>query len=39
MVSENGVILEADLGDETLAKGFDMRVFSPGADWSPVGQP
>lgn len=36
MVSENGVVLEADLGKDTLAKGFDMRVFSPGADWAPV---
>lgn len=36
MVSENGVILEADLGDETLATVEAMTQFDPGPDWTPV---
>ncbi len=36
LVSENGVILEAALGDKTpeIAAGID--AYDPGADWSPV---
>lgn len=39
MVSENGVVLEADLGEDSLGVAFGMRVFSPGPEWAPVGQP
>ncbi len=36
MVSENGVILEADLGEETLAQAIDMHSYDPGEGWTPV---
>jgi hypothetical protein len=36
MVAENGVVLEADLGEETLSKALDMVVFDPGEVWVPV---
>jgi Protein of unknown function (DUF2950) len=39
MVSENGVVLEADLGEDSLGIAFEMRVFSPGPEWTPVEQP
>ncbi len=36
MVAENGVVLEADLGEDSLSLAFDMRLYDPGAIWSPV---
>jgi len=36
MVSENGVILEADLGEDTLEKAAGTDTYNPGSDWSPV---
>lgn len=36
MVGENGVILEADFGEETLDKAGSMTSFDPGEDWTPV---
>ena len=36
MVSENGVILEAILGDETLEIAATIESFDPGPDWTPV---
>jgi hypothetical protein len=36
MVSENGVILQADLGEESLDIGFETRRYDPGDDWVPV---
>lgn len=36
MVSENGVILQADLGENTLELAADMTLYDPTADWSPV---
>ncbi|MBJ6370321.1 DUF2950 family protein [Sedimentitalea arenosa] len=36
MVSENGVILQADLGEETLDIAADMTLYDPGDAWSPV---
>jgi hypothetical protein len=36
MVAENGVILEADLGAETLSLADAITTFDPGPDWTPV---
>lgn len=36
MVSENGNVLEADLGEDSLNIAFGMTRFDPGADWKPV---
>jgi hypothetical protein len=36
MVAENGVVLEADLGEDTLAKAAEIVVFDPGEEWLPV---
>jgi hypothetical protein len=36
MVSENGVILEANLGPDTLEKVADMTAFDPGEGWAPL---
>lgn len=36
MVSENGIVLEADLGEETLAKAIEITAFDPGETWAPV---
>lgn len=36
MVSENGVILQAVLGEETLEIAAEMDAFDPGADWAPA---
>jgi hypothetical protein len=36
MVSENGIILEADLGADTLDLAFGMMTYDPGAEWAPV---
>ena len=36
MVSENGIILEADLGRETLDIAAQMTMYDPGEIWSPV---
>lgn len=36
MVSENGMILEAVLGEDTLDIAADMMAYDPTADWTPV---
>ena len=36
MVSENGVVLEADLGEGTLDIASEIESFDPGEAWSPV---
>ena len=36
MVSENGVIFEADMGEETLKKAAETDTYNPGTDWTPV---
>jgi hypothetical protein len=36
LVAENGLILEADLGPETLAAAEAITRFDPGPDWTPV---
>jgi hypothetical protein len=36
MVGENGIVLEADLGADTLAKALDIEAFDPGETWLPV---
>jgi hypothetical protein len=36
MVSENGVILQADLGENTLDRAADMSLYDPTSDWTPV---
>lgn len=36
MVSENGIILEAVLGEDTLELAADMTAFDPTSDWAPV---
>ena len=36
MVSENGVILEALLGEETLDVASEMTAFDPTEEWAPV---
>ncbi|MCW3781396.1 DUF2950 domain-containing protein [Defluviimonas salinarum] len=36
MASENGTILEADLGEETLDKGFAITLYDPGEGWTPT---
>lgn len=36
MVSENGMVLETILGDETLKTAAAMTSYDPGPDWAPV---
>jgi hypothetical protein len=36
MVGENGIVYEADLGEETLARALEIEVFDPGEGWAPV---
>ena len=36
LVSENGNVLEADLGEDSLSIAFDMTRYDPGAEWKPV---
>ena len=36
MIGEQGIVYEADLGDETLARGAEIDVYDPGDDWSEV---
>jgi hypothetical protein len=36
MVGENGIVLEADLGPDTLAAGNAITAFNPGEGWAPV---
>ncbi len=36
LVSENGEVLEADLGEDTLAVADAIRLYDPGPDWGPV---
>jgi hypothetical protein len=36
MVGENGIVLESDLGPDTLAIGNAMTAFNPGEGWAPA---
>ena len=36
MVGENGVVYEADLGEDTLGVGLGIDLFDPDGRWSPV---
>jgi hypothetical protein len=36
MVGENGIVLESDLGPDTLAAGNAITAFNPGAGWVPA---
>jgi hypothetical protein len=36
MVGENGIVYEADLGEETLARSLEIKVFEPTEEWLPV---
>jgi hypothetical protein len=36
MVAENGLLLEADFGEDTLAKAAEILVFNPDEEWLPV---
>jgi hypothetical protein len=36
MVGENGIVYEADLGEETLARALEITAFDPGEGWEPV---
>ena len=36
LVSEAGVVFEADLGEDTLEKAVAIESFDPGPDWAPV---
>lgn len=36
MVSENGIILEKDLGEDGLDKSYDLESFDPGEGWTPM---
>jgi hypothetical protein len=38
LVGENGVVYEADLGEETLARARAIEAFDPGEDWGQVGE-
>jgi hypothetical protein len=35
-VGEGGVVYEADLGEDTLARAAEIEVFDPGEEWSPA---
>ncbi|MDT1064292.1 DUF2950 family protein [Paracoccus sp. CPCC 101403] len=39
MVSENGIILQADLGPDSLTKGFDIVSYDPDDAWTPAEVP
>lgn len=36
LVAENGEVLEADLGEETLVQAAEITVYDPQEDWAPV---
>ncbi|MCT8161961.1 DUF2950 domain-containing protein [Pseudoruegeria sp. SHC-113] len=36
MVSENGAVLEADLGDDSIEEGLALELYDPGETWVPV---
>ncbi len=36
MVGENGIVYEADLGDDTLEAAQDIDSYNPGEEWVPV---
>ena len=36
MVGENGIVYEADLGEETLARALEIKAFDPAEEWAPV---
>lgn len=39
MVAENGIILQADLGPDSLTKGFEITSYDPGDGWTPAELP
>lgn len=36
MVSENGIVMQADLGEDTLVKAIDITSYDPGEGWEPA---
>ena len=36
MVGENGIVYEADLGEDTLSRAAEIEAIDPGEEWSPV---
>lgn len=36
IVNENGIVFEADFGDDTLERTDGLNLYDPGPDWSPV---
>jgi Protein of unknown function (DUF2950) len=36
MVTENGVVYEADLGEDTLSRALEIEIFDPQEEWSRV---
>ena len=36
MVSENGIVLQADLGEDSLTLARDMHRYDPSDGWRPV---
>jgi hypothetical protein len=36
MVGENGIVYEADLGEDTLARALEIEAFDPADEWAPV---
>lgn len=36
MVGENGIVYEADLGEDTLSRALEIELFDPGEEWFPV---
>ena len=36
MVGENGIVYEADLGEDTLARALEIKAFDPAEEWAPV---
>lgn len=36
MVSENGIVLETDLGEDTITRADGIKLYDPGPDWTPV---
>jgi hypothetical protein len=36
MVGENGIVYEADLGEDTLARALEITAFDPAEEWAPV---
>ena len=36
LVAENGAVLEADLGEDTLQRAAAIETYDPGEGWAPV---